>query len=156
MESSNRSLHILFCPASRHAPLSRKPLRDVLFLPRSLRSLPLHFLGHHFPTLWRWRFDAETGADWAKTDDIMPWEQKVNVMGWRGSSNENHAMDDNCRQFQRHRTVKLANGVVWKGPYELQSTESLQRWLDVHFTNIAGCDEPTCQVMREESPVVEG
>lgn len=108
-----------------------------------------------FPTLWRWRFDSKQGADWAQTEDVTPWHEKVNLVGWRGSSNGGYALSDNWRQFQRHRMVALANGASPSAPYYVESTEKLQKWLDVHFTNIVGCDPETCEVMKQELPTAE-
>jgi hypothetical protein len=138
---------MLRCPENLSVTSSSRPVLSAASLSTFSDIL--------FPTLWRWRFDAKQGAAWAKTDDITPWEEKINLVGWRGSSNGGYAIGDNWRQFQRHRMVRLANGADLEHPYELQSTSKLQNWLDVQFTSIVGCDEATCPIMESEMPPVE-
>lgn len=101
-----------------------------------------------YPTLWRWRFDAQPA-------DITPWEEKLSSVGWRGSSNGGYAMGENWKQFQRHRMVRLATGGSSDKPYAMKSTDQLQQWLDVRFTNIEGCEDAACKAMKEELHVVE-
>ncbi|KAL3425301.1 glycosyltransferase family 90 protein [Phlyctema vagabunda] len=107
-----------------------------------------------FPTLWRWRFDSKIGEKWAQTEDKTPWEEKINRVGWRGSSTGGYALGDNWRQFQRHRMVSLARGMSQPAPYFVNSTQRLQEWLDVNFTAIVACETEACEAINRELPPV--
>lgn len=138
---------MLRCPENLSITSANRPILSVAILST--------FSDVMFPAPLRWRVDSAQEATWTQTQDDTPWEEKRNLVGWRGSSNGGFAMSNNWRQFQRHRMVALANGASLAQPYQLESTERLQKWLDVHFTKIVGCEESTCKVLKQEFPLVE-
>lgn len=110
-----------------------------------------------FPTLWHWKLPSTTEGFWGQTDDMTPWNEKVDAVGWRGSSKGGMAKsgDVEWRNFQRHRMVLLANGVNAGEPYRVESTERLQSYLDIKFTSITGCEDELCEDIKQASPVAE-
>lgn len=129
-------------------------------------SKPQNFQDLLVPSQWYYNDNAKY-EEWR--DPI--WEEKRNVLFWRGSTTGGFAIKDNWRKSHRMRFVDRINsisissreqilypnssGFGWStGPLSSALAESLSsNNIDVQFSEINQCESAGCSSMREHFPI---